>query len=236
MKKWTNEEIQLAIFSHNNSLTFSEIANRLNRTYQSVRIKLSNLGYYENNNRYEEIKCKNCGKTFISRKKEKRRYCSQSCAATINNRDFPKKVKTTSIKLEYKKDIKTIIENNCPNCGKTTRKKYCSNQCQREHQKQIIFQKIESGDTTLNHRQYRKYLIHKYGNKCMKCGWSKVNPKSGRVPIQLEHKDGNPENNDLSNLELLCPNCHSLTPTYMGLNRGNGRYKRRERYKNGQSS
>jgi hypothetical protein len=28
-------------------------------------------------------------------------------------------------------------------------------------------------------------------------------------------------------LEILCPNCHSLTPTYGGLNRGKGRKLRR---------
>jgi hypothetical protein len=47
----------------------------------------------------------------------------------------------------------------------------------------------------------------------------------------LEHKDGNSENHNLNNLELLCPNHHSLTPTYGALNKGNGRTKRREKRK-----
>ena len=34
------------------------------------------------------------------------------------------------------------------------------------------------------------------------------------VPLQLDHKDGNNEANSLSNLRLLCPNCHALTPQY----------------------
>jgi len=38
--------------------------------------------------------------------------------------------------------------------------------------------------------------------------------------LHLDHKDGNPTNNNLSNLHLLCPNCHSQTPTYTGRNIG----------------
>ena len=39
-------------------------------------------------------------------------------------------------------------------------------------------------------------------------------------PINLEvhHKDGNHYNNDLDNLQLLCPNCHSYTDSYCGKN------------------
>ena len=61
----------------------------------------------------------------------------------------------------------------------------------------------------------------------MKCGWHETNPISGFIPIQLEHKDGNSENHNLNNLELLCPNHHSLTPTFGILNKGNGRERRR---------
>jgi 5-methylcytosine-specific restriction endonuclease McrA len=63
----------------------------------------------------------------------------------------------------------------------------------------------------------------------MECDWNKVNETTGKVPIQLEHIDGHSENNTLSNLKLLCPNCHSLTSTFGALNKGNGRKKR---YKN----
>lgn len=34
--------------------------------------------------------------------------------------------------------------------------------------------------------------------------------------LQLEHKDGDPTNNEISNLCFLCPNCHTQTPTYCG--------------------
>jgi hypothetical protein len=40
------------------------------------------------------------------------------------------------------------------------------------------------------------------------------------IPLELEHKNGNRNDNRLENLELLCPNCHALTPTYRGRNIG----------------
>jgi hypothetical protein len=62
-----------------------------------------------------------------------------------------------------------------------------------------------------------------YGDCCLRCGWSERNPKTGKVPIEVEHIDGNWENSRLTNLTLLCPNCHALTPTFRALNRGRGR-------------
>ena len=83
--------------------------------------------------------------------------------------------------------------------------------------------------------QMRRYLIETRGAKCELCGWGEVNPKTGNVPIEMEHVDGNHANNKLENLKLLCPNCHSLTPTYKNLNRGRGRASRRVRYHAGKS-
>lgn len=71
----------------------------------------------------------------------------------------------------------------------------------------------------------RRYLGEKLGEKCSKCGWCELNPVTDRVPVNVEHIDGNPYNTVESNLTLLCPNCHSLTPTYGNLNRGRGRSK-----------
>lgn len=51
---------------------------------------------------------------------------------------------------------------------------------------------------------------------CSNCGLEKW--LNDPIPLELEHKDGNPLNNSLDNLCLLCPNCHALTPTYRGKN------------------
>ena len=79
----------------------------------------------------------------------------------------------------------------------------------------------------------RRYIFEKYNSKCAKCGWSEINPYTKTIPLELEHIDGNHLNMDEENLTLLCPNCHSLTPTATkGANKGNGRKFR----KNGRTS
>jgi hypothetical protein len=35
-----------------------------------------------------------------------------------------------------------------------------------------------------------------------------------KIPLELHHVDGNRFNNELENLQILCPNCHSLTPNH----------------------
>ncbi len=39
------------------------------------------------------------------------------------------------------------------------------------------------------------------------------------IPLELHHVNGNRDDNTLSNLQLLCPNCHALTDTYRGKNK-----------------
>lgn len=51
---------------------------------------------------------------------------------------------------------------------------------------------------------------------CVICNNTEWNGKP--IPLQLDHIDGNSSNNNLSNLRLLCPNCHAQTDTYCGKN------------------
>lgn len=54
--------------------------------------------------------------------------------------------------------------------------------------------------------------------KCEECGWAKQSI-DGRIPIELDHINGDHKDNRIHNLRILCPNCHSLKPTHRGLNR-----------------
>ena len=51
-------------------------------------------------------------------------------------------------------------------------------------------------------------------NKCEICGITKWLGKP--IVCQLHHIDGNNQNNNLENLQILCPNCHSQTENYCG--------------------
>lgn len=55
-----------------------------------------------------------------------------------------------------------------------------------------------------------------FDHKCSSCNltvWL-----GNKIPLELHHIDGNNKNNNLSNLQLLCPNCHSTTDNYRGKN------------------
>lgn len=74
----------------------------------------------------------------------------------------------------------------------------------------------------------RDHLIAQVGNRCSRCGWAEVNPTSGKVPLTVDHIDGDPTRSTPDNLAVLCPSCHSLTPTYGALNYGSGRDARKK--------
>jgi hypothetical protein len=56
--------------------------------------------------------------------------------------------------------------------------------------------------------------------RCEKCGWKKRSI-DGRLPLELDHINGDSRDNRLENLRILCPNCHSLQLTHRGRNRKN---------------
>lgn len=123
----------------------------------------------------------------------------------------------------------------CPVCGKEPYRsfyKYCSNKCQQEFQHQEYIERWKSGKETGLQKMgivsvhVKRYLREKYENKCCLCNWAEVNPKTGIIPLVADHIDGDWENNVETNLRLICPNCDSLSPTYAGLNKGNGRRNR----------
>ena len=124
---------------------------------------------------------------------------------------------------------------NCLYCGKTLNKngKYCNNICQANYQYIKYIEKWKDGRVSGLKGKYqisnhiRRYLLIKFDSRCSRCGWSEVNTFTGVIPLEIEHIDGNYTNNNEDNLTLLCPNCHSLTSTYKGANRGNGRKDRK---------
>lgn len=80
-----------------------------------------------------------------------------------------------------------------------------------------IKQIIETPFEELKWSDKRIQIYHEQECKCNSCGNDKW--KGENIPLELEHKDGNNMNNDRSNLELLCPNCHALTDTWRGRNK-----------------
>ena len=66
---------------------------------------------------------------------------------------------------------------------------------------------------TVRERVIKEKLIEQ---KCENC---KKDIENDGMTLELDHINGNPQDNTLSNLILLCPNCHAFTPTHRGKNK-----------------
>ena len=85
----------------------------------------------------------------------------------------------------------------------------------RNKQSLALTGKIRDFDKLKSWTQIRERLFRERGRKCERCGWTETNPFTKIIPVQIDHKDGNNKNNAKENLEILCPNCHSLTEFFM---------------------
>lgn len=130
----------------------------------------------------------------------------------------------------------------CLNCGIELKKRhqiiFCSNQCQLDLKYKKYIDSWKNGKVdgnrgiiTRNVSGFlRRFLLEKFNNKCSQCGWNKKHPITKISPLEIDHIDGDAENNNEKNLRLLCPNCHALTPYFRNLNKGKGRDWRKRKY------
>lgn len=129
--------------------------------------------------------------------------------------------------------LKDKEERYCLNCGQVLdyyQNKYCSSKCQQDYEYKEYISKWKSGEIsgTIKNNEMscyiRRYILNKYDNRCQLCGWDRKNPITGKSPLHIHHIDGDCSNNAEENLQLLCPNCHSLTENFGNLNKDSKRY------------
>ena len=153
-----------------------------------------------------QINCLNCEKEYLVYKKELKRgfgkFCSRKCAGEYNG----------------KRRIITTTNVTCALCSKpfhlsdSKRKNSKSGLyfCSRRHKD--MAQRIGGVEEIMpahygngNNADYRSLIFSVRPKICERCGFDKH-----QAAIVVHHKDRNRSNNDITNLEVLCANCHYI--------------------------
>lgn len=158
--------------------------------------------------------CKYCNNIIPYESHYENLFCNSSCAAYYNNQN--RKVKKYCLYCN-----KEINYNN----------KYCNWNCLKALNWEKLKQSLIKDGYDLSYQQHnaKKYLIELNAGACQICKLSKWNGQ--QMPLVLDHINGNSNDNNLCNLRVICNNCDALTDFYKAKNKGNGRLKRRKRYK-----
>lgn len=148
---------------------------------------------------FEKKICKACGNIYYSRRSSihNSEFCSREC----------------QISSHYSIQI-------CKNCGREFKKKngslkssknqiyFCSRKCKDEAQKITgncpEIRPSHYGNLNSN-RSYRVLAFRTFGKKCKRCGYDEIEKM-----LDVHHKDGNRNNNNIENLEVLCVWCHAI--------------------------
>lgn len=203
-EKWRNKK-------YDSNINNNTISNRFGGWNKTLEIALGITEF--NKNKSVKLNCEQCGKEFTKwhseYKKTKKHFCSQSCAATYNNKHFPKRCKTKVCKTV---DCDTLID-----CSYT----YCE-ECISEGKH--LPGGINLSDRTLgeyikgrpkNSNRYRdirrhaKKAIKERPQICNNCGYDKHIETCHIKDIKDFDLDTLiSEINSKENLIFLCPNCH----------------------------
>ncbi len=93
---------------------------------------------------------------------------------------------------------------NCPACGKPVKRvvdKFCGNHCQGEYAYRAYIERWLAGLETGRKGNFyavsdnvRRWMRETYGDKCSECGWSTRHLLTGKVPLTIDHIDGDVAN------------------------------------------
>lgn len=148
------------------------------------------------------MECKTC-KTEHDGSYGSGAFCSRACANSRGPR-------TEETKEKIKASLRKYNELN-PEAAKA-RNWSCNKSPESRERKKAIW-KAKRDYENAHYMTLRYYIKEDIGH-CQECGldsWRGV-----KIPLEVHHVDGNRKNNALSNLQVLCPNCHALTDNYRG--------------------
>ena len=106
--------------------------------------------------------------------------------------------------------------------AKNASNRFCYKKCEFDNKRNETYDRFIKG--TLKDRGTVRNVLLSKRPECWSCGIK--NWKGQHLSLEIDHIDGNAGNHTPSNVRLLCPNCHAITPNWKARNKGKGRASR----------
>jgi len=152
--------------------------------------------------------CRKCDKKFVP-KKGTINYCSLSCRNSRNFSDQTKEKKSCITKRKWLDGTYSLVDwDNVNNNVEKISKSFGV-------WEKKAYDRLFNGEK-LHIQTLRKLLIGDVDSCCELCNTSEW--LGSPITLEIHHIDGNNKNNELKNLQILCPNCHSQTDNYRAKN------------------
>ena len=152
--------------------------------------------------------CRKCDKEFVP-KKGTINYCSISCRNSRSFSDQTKEKKSCITKRKWLDGTYSLVDwENVNNDVEKISKSL-------DVWEKKSYDRLFNGEK-LHIQTLRKLLIGDVDSCCELCNTSEW--LGSPITLEIHHIDGNNKNNELSNLQILCPNCHSQTDNYRAKN------------------
>ncbi len=148
--------------------------------------------------------CKYCGKEFLVETKELNRgyglFCSKLCFYNYR-KSIPKLAPKHNCQCAYCN--KSFYRTRSGQKNSRSGLQFCSRQCKDLAQRIGGIQAIQPNHYGNGEYSYRQLALDHLPHKCANCNYDKH-----IQVLVVHHIDGDRTNNNLSNLKILCRNCH----------------------------
>jgi hypothetical protein len=149
-------------------------------------------------------KCLNCQKDFNARSQDVNRgygkFCCQSCSSSYNRAHEVKPEPNVECAWCHIRFYKNKSKKKASKSGLY----FCGRKCKDQAQSFGGIKEIQLPHVGNGIRCYRNIAFRNKDVKCERCGFDK------EAAIIVHHRDRNRDNNHISNLEVLCANCHAI--------------------------